>query len=121
MSWMERKAKREQAQTLIAKAGGILENAAKIEKRELTEDENREFDQPHNDAENLLAEVQQMERQLDAEKSFEERIGREPLEQPEQHPDTNSFEHFLRTGQRCVWIGFVEMCRRNRDDILNKI
>ena len=100
MSWMERKAKREQAQTLIAKAGGILENAAKTEKRELTEDENREFDQLHNDAENLLAEVQQMERQLDAEKTFEERIGREPLEQPEQQPDTNSFERFLRTGQR---------------------
>ncbi|MDA7527649.1 phage major capsid protein, partial [bacterium] len=98
--WMERKAKREQAQALIAKAGGILENAAKIDKRELTEDENREFDQLHNEAGNLLAEVQHMERQLDAEKSFEERIGREPLEQPEPQPDTKSFERFLRTGQR---------------------
>lgn len=98
--WMERKAKREQAQDLIGKAGGILEHAAKIEKREMTPEENEQFERLHNDAEKLLAEVRQMEKQADAEKSVEERIGREPLETPEPPHDTRAFERFLRTGER---------------------
>ena len=95
MSWIDRKAKREQAQELIGKAGAILERAAKVEQRELTDEENQEFDTLHHEAEKILAEVRQMERQADAENL----IGREPIETPEP-ADPHTFERFLRTGTR---------------------
>lgn len=101
-SWQERKALREQAQDLIGKAQGILENAHKVEKREsLTPEENEKFETLHRDAESKLELARQMERQLEAERSIEERIGREPIETPEpDKQDTRAFERYLRTGER---------------------
>ncbi|MEZ5945210.1 MAG: phage major capsid protein [Planctomycetaceae bacterium] len=100
MSWIERKAKREQAQTLIGKAGAILERAAKVEQRELTDEENQEFDQLHNEAETILAEVRKKEQQADAERAIEERIGREPIAETPEPKQEHTFERFLRSGVR---------------------
>ncbi|WP_013627821.1 phage major capsid protein [Rubinisphaera brasiliensis] len=102
-TWMERKALREQAQDLIGKAQGILENAHKVEKREaLTPEENEKFEALHKDAESKIELARQMEKLLEAERSIEERIGREPIETPEPQaqPDERAFERFLRTGER---------------------
>ena len=99
-NWIERKAKREQAQTLIGKAGAILERAAKVENRELTVEENQEFDQLHNEAEQILTEVRRLEQQADAERAIEERIGREPILSVPEPKQEHAFERFLRTGER---------------------
>ena len=82
MGWQIIKQKKEQAQQLIEQAGDILTTASKVEKRELTEEESQKFDEMHIDAEKLLEEVRNIEKQEEAEKTLEERIGREELEDP---------------------------------------
>ena len=100
-NWMEIKALREEAQQAIARADAILETARKVEKRDgLNPDENAEFDNCHKIAEQKLELARQLERQVEAKKSVEERIGREEFEKPEPEAKVNQFERWLRYGER---------------------
>lgn len=99
MSWMDTKALREQAQELIGKAGAILENAKKKENRSMTAEENQQFEKYHADAESRLAEARQIERQAEANKTIEQRIGKEDFSKAEAKK-LSEFERYLRTGIR---------------------
>lgn len=103
MSWIDIKGKREAASQLVERAGEILKTAQE-ENGELSAEENTNFDQLHADAEKLKEEITQLERQQEAEKSVEERIGRDELEVAEPNHDlaNRAFDKLLRHGSQSL-------------------
>ncbi len=105
MSWIDVKEKREKVASLITRAGEILKDAHK-EERELSAEEDGNFNQLHADAQKIKEEIRNLEMQQDAEKAIEQRIGRDDVETPEpkQNDDLakRAFDKMLRFGSQSL-------------------
>lgn len=105
MSWIDIKEKREEVATLITRAGEILTDAKK-EERELSAEEDGNFNQLHADAQKINADIRNIELQQDAEKAIEQRIGRDDVEtsEPKQNDDLakRAFDKMLRFGAQSL-------------------
>ena len=105
MSWIKVKAKREEVAKLVSRAGEILK-AAHNEKRELSNEENTNFDTLHGDAEKIKGDIRNLEVQMDAEKSVENRLGRDDIEvsEPKNQDELGkrAFEKLLRYGSHSL-------------------
>lgn len=79
MSWLEVKAKREQEAKLVHDAREILERA-KAEKRDMTPDEQVQFDKMHEDAFKANKDARSLETQVQAERAVSNHFGREDVD-----------------------------------------
>jgi len=101
MSWIIKKEKAERREKLIADAGAILKTAH-AESREMTPDENRQFEEMHADADRLCAEIETINKQEQAERSVEQRIGRDVLDAPKaersKEQESRAFRKWIVSG-----------------------
>ncbi len=101
MSWIVRKEVAERRQKLIADAGVILKKAH-AENREMNPDENKQFEQMHADADRLRDEIATIDRQETAERSLEQRIGRDdaaPKAERNKELESRAFRKWLVSGK----------------------
>jgi len=93
-SWIEEKELFEQRARLVGQAGDIIKKAH-AEDRDLTNEENEQFERLHADADKYTERVNLGRKQREAENSI---VGREDFDVEKSQPKQNRFERYLRYG-----------------------